>query len=66
MNPKKLIGAITIGAAIGVAFWGYERSQSFSGKLSSVLGGSLPNDVLIAYAVAAAMVASGLWLLLKR
>lgn len=66
MNPKKLIGMITLGAAAGVAFWGYERSQSVSGKLSSALGGSLPGDVLIAYLVAAAMAVSGLWLLLKR
>lgn len=66
MNPKKLVGLITIGAAVGVAYWGYERSQSLSGRLSSAIGGSLPNDVLIAYGVAGAMVVSGLWLLLRR
>ena len=66
MNPKKLIGLITVGAAVGAAFWGYERSQGLAVKLSSSVSGSLPNDVLIAYAVAAAMAVSGFWLIFKR
>ncbi len=49
---KKALGLILLIIAAGLAWYGYESSQSVSGKLSGVLGGGPTNRTLIFYGAA--------------
>ena len=45
----KVIGLVLLIGGIGLAFWGYQMSQSMVSKFSRVLTGALPDEVMYRY-----------------
>ncbi len=62
----KIIGIILIIAGIGLAFWGYQMSGSFSSQLNQAINGAYTDKVMILYITAAASFIVGLFLFIKK
>ena len=62
----KLIGLILLVGGIGLAFWGYQLSGSFVAKLTRVVNGALPDEVMYRYIGGAICSVAGLFLLVKK
>ena len=63
---SKVIALILIVIGLGVAFWGYQMSESVSSQLSRALTGSDTDKVMACYIGGAASVVVGLYLLFKK
>ena len=61
----RVIGLALVVAGIGLAFWGYQISETLTAQLTSTLSGSLPDAVIYRYVGAAASGVAGLYLVLK-
>lgn len=59
MNPKRIGGLVLILAGIGVAYTGYQMSQSVGNQLSSTFSGSPTDSVMIRYIGGAILAAIG-------
>lgn len=69
MGTKKMIKAIglvlmVVGA--GLAFWGYQLSDSVGSQITELVTGSNPEEVMIRYIAGAACFVGGLYLFLKK
>jgi hypothetical protein len=65
-TPTIIIGLVLLVGGIGLAFWGYQMSQSVAAHFSRALTGSLPDAVMYRYIGGAISAAVGLFLLAKR
>jgi drug/metabolite transporter (DMT)-like permease len=61
----RLIGIALILAGIGLAFWGYQISETLTVQLTSKVTGSMPDEVLYRYIAGGACGIAGLFLALK-
>jgi hypothetical protein len=62
----KVIGLVLLVGGAGLAFWGYQMSQSVVSHFSRAMTGSLPDAVMYRYIGGAVSAAVGLFLLAKR
>lgn len=65
MNNAKLIGVILLGTAVGLGYWGYQKSQSVANQLSSTLTGDMDTTVVVLYVAAFVCALAGLLSLKK-
>lgn len=62
---KKLNGIVLLVVAAGLAYFGYDMSQSVASKLSGAFTGGPTDRVLLMYAGAAICAVLGVWRLVK-
>lgn len=62
----KLIGLVLLVGGAGLAFWGYQMSDSVVAQLSKTLTGSLPDEIMYRYIGGAVSCAAGLFLLVRK
>lgn len=62
----KAVGIILVVAGIGLAYWGYQMSQSVGSQLRHAFSGSHSNEVMIRYVAGAASFVVGLFLFVKK
>jgi len=62
---NKAIGLALVVAGIGLAWWGYQISESLTSQLTSTFSGSLPAEVMYRYIGGAACGVAGLFLVFK-
>lgn len=68
-SSKTIMRAIGIGlvvVGVGLAFWGYQTSESVGSQLSRALTGSDTDEVMTLYIGGCASFVVGLYLLLRR
>lgn len=63
---EKALGLALIVIGAGLAYWGYQMSESLSSQVSSTITGSLPKDVMYRYIGGAASAIAGVFLFLKK
>lgn len=61
----KVVGLALLVAGIGLAFWGYQLSGSFTSQLSKTVSGSMPDEVMFRYIGGAVCAVVGGFLLVK-
>ena len=61
----RAIGIALVIAGIGLAFWGYQISETLTAQVTARLSGSLPDEVMYRYIAGAASGIAGLFLVLK-
>jgi len=61
----KALGLALIVIGIGLAYWGYEISETLTSQLTAKLSGKTPDEVLFRYIGGAACGVVGLFLLAK-
>ena len=61
----RAIGLALLVVGVGLAYWGYQISETLTMQLSAKLTGSLPDEVMYRYIGGAASGISGLFLVLK-
>ena len=61
----RLIGVALVIAGIGLAFWGYQISETLTVQLTAKVTGSMPDEVLYRYIAGAVSGIAGLFLVLK-
>jgi hypothetical protein len=66
MQTNKIIGLVMLVAGLGLAFWGWEMSESFGSALSSRLSGSMPDEVMYRYVGGGILAAVGTLLVMKN
>jgi hypothetical protein len=66
MKTNKIIGLILIVAGFGLAFWGYQMSETFASAVSSRLTGSMPDEVMYRYVGGGILAALGAFLVMKN
>jgi hypothetical protein len=59
MNPKRIGGIVLVLAGIGVAYTGYQMSQSLGNQLSETFNGSPTDSVMLRYVGGAVLAAIG-------
>jgi hypothetical protein len=62
----KVIGLALLVGGAGVAYWGYQMSQSVVSELSRAMTGALPDEVMHRYIGGAISGVVGLFLLVKK
>jgi len=62
MGTNRIIGIVLVVVGAGLAYSGYETSQSVGNQLGSALGGSPSDNVMIRYVAGAASAAVGVFL----
>lgn len=62
----KIIGIALMVIGLGLGYWGYEMTGSWSSQLSETVSGSLPDEVMWRYIGGAASFVVGLFLFLKK
>ena len=62
----RLIGLVLLVGGAGVAYWGYQMSQSFVSNITRAFTGALPDAVMYRYIGGAISGIAGLFLLLKK
>jgi hypothetical protein len=66
MVNKKILGVVLIVVGLGLAFWGYQLSQSVESALTEVVTGAETDQVMLLYIGAAVCLVTGLFLNFKR
>ena len=66
IEMKKALGLALLVGGLGLAFWGYQMSDSLASQLSEKLSGALPNEVMYRYIGGAASAVAGLFLLARN
>lgn len=66
MFNKKLIGLAFIITGIGLAYWGYQMSESIASQLSQAFSGTASDGVVIRYIAGVASIIIGLYLLKNK
>ena len=62
----RVIGLVLLVGGAGLAYWGYQMSQSFASNVTRAFTGSLPGGVMYRYIGGAISGVAGLFLLLKK
>lgn len=62
----RVIGLVLLVGGAGLAYWGYQMSQSFASNITRAFTGALPDGVMYRYIGGAISGAAGLFLLLKK
>ncbi|TLM63042.1 MAG: DUF3185 family protein [Deltaproteobacteria bacterium] len=62
----KILGLVLLVGGAGLAFWGYQMSQSVVAQFSRAMTGALPDAVMYRYIGGAVAAAVGLFLLVKK
>jgi len=62
---NKAIGLALIVIGVGLAYWGYQISETVTSQLTSTISGSLPDEVMYRYIGGAACGVAGLFLVAK-
>lgn len=62
----KVAGIVLVVVGIGLAYWGYQISESVGSQLRLAFSGAHSNEVMIRYIAGAASAAVGLFLFLKK
>ena len=63
---NKVVGLTLLIVGAGLAFWGYQMSDSLGSQLTESLSGSMPDEVMYRYIGGAVGVIVGLYLLIKK
>jgi Protein of unknown function (DUF3185) len=66
MQMNKIIGLVMLVAGLGLAFWGWEMSETFGSAVSSRLSGSMPDEVMYRYVGGGILAAVGTLLVMKN
>lgn len=61
----KALGLALLVIAAGLAYWGYQISETLTSQLTAKLSGSMPDPVMFRYIGAAASGVAGLFLVAK-
>jgi hypothetical protein len=61
-----LLGLVLLVVGAGLAFWGYELSESIGSQLTEAFSGAMPDAVMYRYIGGAAAFVPGLYLLIKK
>jgi len=64
-SVETALGLALIVIAAGLAWWGYQISETLTVQLTSTISGSLPDQVMYRYIGGAACGVAGLFLVLK-
>lgn len=62
----KIIGLALLVGGAGLAFWGYQMSDSVVAQLSKTMTGALPDEIMYRYIGGAVSCAAGLFLLVRK
>lgn len=65
MSNNKLIGIVLLVVGAGLAWWGYDMSQSVGNQLTQAFNNSTKKEVIFAYVGAAACIVAGLFLAVR-
>ena len=66
MQTNKIIGLVLLLAGVGLAFWGWEMSETFGSAVSSRLTGSVPDEVMYRYIGGSLLGLVGVFLVMKN
>ena len=62
----KIIGLALIVVGIGLAYWGYQMSESLGSQLTKTFSGAMPDEVMFRYIGGAVCGVVGLFLVLRK
>jgi hypothetical protein len=62
---NRAIGLALVVVGIGLAWWGYQISETLTAQLATTFSGSLPDEVMYRYIGGAACGTAGLFLVVK-
>ena len=62
----KLIGLVLLVGGAGLAFWGYQMSDSVVAQLSKTMTGALPDEIMYRYIGGAVSCVAGIFLLVRK
>lgn len=62
---NKLLGIVLLIVGVGLAWWGYDMSQSVGNQLSETFANSTKKEVVFAYIGAAVCIGAGLFLTIR-
>ena len=65
-STKTLLGLVLLVIGLGLAFWGYQMSNSVGSQINELVNGSPANQVMYRYIGGAVCAAIGLFLLVKK
>ena len=66
-NPTmKIIGIVLLVVGIGLAYWGYQMSDSLGSQLNSAINGSPTDKVMMFYIGGAVSFVIGLYLFIRK
>jgi uncharacterized protein YjeT (DUF2065 family) len=65
-NTTTLLGLVLLVVGIGLAWWGYELSESLGSQLTETFSGAMPDAVMYRYIGGGAAIVAGLYLLIKK
>lgn len=65
ISPLKLIGIVLIVLGVGLAFWGYNISDSIGANINQALTGAEPDKVMMLYIGGAISFIVGIYLAIK-
>jgi hypothetical protein len=61
-SVNRALGLALIVIGVGLAYWGYQISETLASQLSHTISGTLSNEVMLRYIGAAACGVAGLFL----
>lgn len=62
----KMLGLVLLVGGAGMAYWGYQMSDSLAAQLSKTVTGALPDTVMYRYIGGAVSCVAGLFLLVRK
>lgn len=62
----KVVSLILIVVGAGLAFWGYQMSDSLGAQLTQSVSGSMPDQVMYRYIGGAVCLVVGIYLMLRK
>lgn len=65
-STMKIVGIALLVIGIGLAFWGYQLSDSLGSRITQAITGSNTDKVMTLYISGAASFVVGVYLILKR
>lgn len=65
ISPTVIIGIVLVVAGVGLAFWGYQLSGSFTSQIAEVVTGSETDKVMGLYIGGAVCFVVGIYMLIK-
>ncbi len=65
VSAATIIGIALLVAGVGLAFWGYQLSNSFTSQITEVVTGSATDKVMALYIGGAVSIVVGVYMLIK-
>ena len=65
-STKKIISLVLLVGGIGLAYWGYQMSDSLGSQLNSAINGSPTDKVMMFYIGGAVSFVIGLYLFIRK